>query len=228
MESGGEEIKSMGLKLPVLIGQSGPLNGLRWVISEVLIIGRDSGCDIVIPDRQVSRFHARLSIEGEKTLLEDLSSKNGTFLNNEQIKAPSLLNDGDMFSVAYIQQFAFLSSDATLPLEQIGSTRKDRWGKLYMDLRSRRVWVGDKEIDPPLSVPQFRVLQLLYSQPEQVVTRQELEVAVWGDEGAIGISEQALDALIRRLRERIASLDPDHHYLVTLRGHGVRLENPSQ
>jgi DNA-binding winged helix-turn-helix (wHTH) protein len=228
MESGGEEIKGMGFKQPVLIGQSGPLNGLRWVISEVLIIGRDSGCDIVIPDRQVSRFHARLSLEGEKTILEDLSSKNGTFLNNEQIKAPILLNDGDMFSVAYIQQFAFLSSDATLPLEQIGSTRKDRWGKLYMDMRSRRVWVGDKEIDPPLSVPQFRVLQLLYSQPGQVVSRQEMEVTVWGDEGAIGISEQALDALIRRLRERIANLDPDHHYLVTLRGHGVRLENPSQ
>ncbi len=228
MGSGGELLISAGLKQPVLIGQSGPLNGLRWVVSEVLIIGRDSGCDIVIPDRQVSRFHARLSLEGEKAILEDLSSKNGIFINNEQIKEPVTLNDGDLFSVAYIQQFVFLSSDATLPLEQVGSARKERWGKLYMDARSRRVWIGDKEIDPPLSVPQFRVLQILYSQPGQVVSRQELEVVVWGDEGAIGISEQALDALIRRLRERIASLDPDHQYLVTLRGHGVRLENPIQ
>jgi hypothetical protein len=228
MGTGGELLRGTGLKQPVLIGQTGPLNGLRWVVSEVLIIGRDSGCDIVIPDRQVSRFHARLSLEGDKAILEDLSSKNGIFINNEQIKGPVTLNDGDLFSVAYIQQFVFLSSDATLPLEQVGSARKDRWGKLYMDVRSRRVWVGDKEIDPPLSVPQFRVLQLLYSQPGQVVSRQELEVIVWGDEGAIGISEQALDALIRRLRERIASLDPDHQYLVTLRGHGVRLENPIQ
>lgn len=221
-------MNSTGGKQPVLIGQSGPLNGLRWVVSEVLIIGRDSGCDIVVPDRQVSRFHARLSVEGEKTILEDLSSKNGTFINNEPIKGSIPLSDGDIFSIAFIQQFAFLSSDATLPLEQVGSARKDRWGKLYMDVRSRRVWVGDREIDPPLSVPQFRLLQILYSQPSQVVTRQDLEVAVWGDEGAVGISEQALDALIRRLRERIASLDLEHQYLITLRGHGVRLENPPQ
>ncbi len=228
MTSGGEKMNSTGGKQPVLIGQSGPLNGLRWVVSEVLIIGRDSGCDIVVPDRQVSRFHARLSVEGEKTILEDLSSKNGTFINNEPIKGSIPLSDGDIFSIAFIQQFAFLSSDATLPLEQVGSARKDRWGKLYMDVRSRRVWVGDREIDPPLSVPQFRLLQILYSQPSQVVTRQDLEVAVWGDEGAVGISEQALDALIRRLRERIASLDLEHQYLITLRGHGVRLENPPQ
>jgi hypothetical protein len=228
MTSGGEKMNSTGGKLPVLIGQSGPLNGLRWVVSEVLIIGRDSGCDIVVPDRQVSRFHSRLSLEGEKTILEDLSSKNGTFINNEPIKGSVPLSDGDIFSIAFIQQFAFLSSDATLPLEQVGAARKDRWGKLYMDVRSRRVWVGDKEIDPPLSVPQFRLLQILYSQPSQVVTRQDLEVAVWGDEGAVGISEQALDALIRRLRERIASLDSVHQYLITLRGHGVRLENPPQ
>ncbi|HET90109.1 MAG TPA: response regulator transcription factor [Chloroflexi bacterium] len=31
--------------------------------------------------------------------------------------------------------------------------------------------------------------------------------------------------MVRRLRDRISALDPDHHYIVTVRGHGFRLEN---
>ena len=49
---------------------------------------------------------------------------------------------------------------------------------------------------------------------------------VWGEEDAIGVSEQALDALVRRLRDRLASIDPGHAYVVTVRGHGLRLDNP--
>jgi DNA-binding winged helix-turn-helix (wHTH) protein len=221
-------VKTVNNKQSLLVAQSGPLNGERWSIREVLVIGRDPTCTIVIPDRQVSRFHARISVEGDETILEDLGSKNGLFINDKQIVEPVKLQDGELFSVALVQQFAFLNSDATLPLEPISMQRKDRWGKIFMEVRSRRVWVGDKEIDPPLSVPQFRLLQILYNHPGQVVSRAELEVEVWGDEGAVGISEQALDALIRRLRERISALDPGHQYLVTLRGHGVRLDNPNQ
>ena len=41
---------------PILIGQSGPLNGERWEINRDLILGRDEACEVLIPDRQVSRF----------------------------------------------------------------------------------------------------------------------------------------------------------------------------
>jgi len=51
--------------------------------------------------------------------------------------------------------------------------------------------------------------------------------AVWGEENAVGVSEQALDALIRRLRDRLSSFDSEHSYIITVRGHGLRLENPS-
>lgn len=209
----------------LLIAQSGPLNGERWVLKDITVIGRDPGCSIVLVDRQVSRYHARVSIEGERVALEDLGSKNGTFLDNVQLTEPVMLHDGDIFSVALIQQFVYLSSDATLPLDLPVRVSKEKWGKLFVDTRSRRIWLGDKELDPPLSVPQFRLLQEVYNRPGQVVARQELEVAVWGDEGAVGISDQALDALIRRLRDRLAEIDPVHQYLVTIRGHGIRFEN---
>ena len=46
---------------PLLIAQGGPLKGQRWPLEKVLLIGREATCDVVIPDRMVSRFHARLA-----------------------------------------------------------------------------------------------------------------------------------------------------------------------
>jgi DNA-binding response OmpR family regulator len=93
-------------------------------------------------------------------------------------------------------------------------------------MRSRRVWVDDRLIDPPLSALQFHVLRVLYESQGQVVDRQQLVTNAWGEEQAVGVSDQALDALLRRLRDRIAAIDPEHPYIITVRGHGIRLENP--
>jgi DNA-binding response OmpR family regulator len=96
-----------------------------------------------------------------------------------------------------------------------------------MDQKSRRVWVNQQQLIPPLSAQQFKMLWLLYESKGQVITRPDLVTVVWGDDQAAGVSDQALDALIRRLRDRLASLDPTHQYIVTVRGHGIRLDNPS-
>jgi len=214
--------------LPVLIGQTGILNGLRWLINGELTIGRDVDCDVVIADRQVSRFHARLTSTQKGLLLEDLGSKNGTYLNGKLVSDPAYLEDGDIIAVALVQNFVFLSSDATMPMESGSMVGYDRIGLLRLDARSRRVWIGQQEILPPLSAPQFRLLQILYDQQGKVVARQDLITAVWGDEEAVGISEQAMDALVRRLRDRLSQFDPKHPYVITVRGHGLRLENPEE
>ncbi len=41
-----------------------------------------------------------------------------------------------------------------------------------------------------------------------------------------GVTDQAVDALIYRLRERLAELDPDRAFIVTVRGHGFRFAAP--
>jgi hypothetical protein len=211
-------------ELPVIIGQTGILNGLRWLINSPITVGRDSICEIVIPDRQVSRFHARLTPEENGVLLEDLGSKNGTYLNGKLLVDNAYLQDGDLVSVALVQNFFFLSSDATMPMDAHLSP-SDLAGRLRLDMRSRRVWIGNQEIIPPLSVPQFRLLQMLYDQQGKVVSRQDLISAVWNEDDAAGISEQAMDALVRRLRDRLFALDPTHEYIITVRGHGLRLDN---
>ncbi len=107
-----------------------------------------------------------------------------------------------------------------LPLGGEGPVRGIR-----VDRAGRRVFVGGREVVPPLSPAQYRLLIALLDAQGQVVSREEIIRAVWPDEDIGGISEQALDALVRRLRERLAELDPQHEYIVTVRGHGFRLEN---
>lgn len=211
---------------PVLIAQKGPLNGQRWVIDKELVIGRDSACEVVIPDRQVSRFHARLAPTPIGAILEDLGSKNGTFCNGKLVTEILELQDSDMVQIAIAQHFAYLSSDATMPLESHIQGEASGEPRLTLETRSRRVWLNQQEVVPPLSVPQFSLLQALYDHPGQVLSRDELVDAIWGNEQAEGVSEQALDALIRRLRERLSQIDPSHNYIITLRGHGLRLDNP--
>ncbi len=79
---------------------------------------------------------------------------------------------------------------------------------------------------PPLSAQQFKLLWKLYESQGQVVSRADLVTVVWGEEQTAGVSDQALDALIRRLRDRLAVLDPGYQFINTVRGHGLRLENP--
>jgi DNA-binding winged helix-turn-helix (wHTH) protein len=212
---------------PLLVAQAGPLNGQRWSLRGEVIIGREATCDIVIADRQVSRQHARLSITTIGMIIEDLDSKNGTHRNGKPLDEPVLLEDGDVLQIALAQQFLYLSSDATLPLDAGGLPQPNtKTGLLYLEKRSRRVWIGKDEVLPPLSAAQFALLDKLYEQQGRVVTRADLIRTIWGDEQAVTVSEQALDALVRRLRDRLAEIDPDHQYIITVRGHGLRLDNP--
>ncbi len=208
--------------MPMLIVYEGELEGQRWVIErERVVIGRGSACDVVLPERQVSRRHARIDQTPQGYVLRDLGSKNHTYVNGQEIGSePFLLKDGDEIQIALCVKLGFIGADATLPLALDGPDKG-----LRMDAAARKVFVGGHEIVPPLSPAQYRLLELLMAQEGQVVSRDEIVEYVWGEDEALGVSEQAIDALVRRLRERIAAIDPDHAYIVTVRGHGFRLEN---
>ncbi len=210
-------------EVPMLVAYEGKLAGQRWLMEgDSLLIGRSSDCDIILPERQVSRHHARIvrTPDGQY-LLYDLGSKNGTYVNGEEVREePWALKDGDEIQIALCVKLGFVGADATVPLEVEGPAKG-----LRVDRAARRVLVGGQELIPPLSPAQYRLLITLLDAGGKVVTRDEIVAAVWGEEAAAGITEQAIDALVRRLRERLASLDPDHNYIVTVRGHGFRLEN---
>jgi DNA-binding response OmpR family regulator len=211
---------------PVLIAQAGKLQGHTWNIDQdKILIGRGIDCDIVIPDRQVSRHHAIIRRTEEGYILEDLGSKNGTHLNGSPVHGDILLQDGDVIQVALVLHLAFVGTEATVPL---AITREGKpKGSLQMDPQAHRVTIKNVEVEPPLSPPQYRLLELLYMNPDRVVSRDEIAQYVWPGTMGIGVSNQAIDALVRRVRDRLGDVDPKHAYIVTVRGHGFRLDNPS-
>jgi pSer/pThr/pTyr-binding forkhead associated (FHA) protein len=217
----------MGDEIPILVAQGGPLNGQRWSLRKKTIIGRENTCAITIPERQVSRQHASLTPSRNGIELEDLGSKNGTHCNGKPLQEKTLLQDGDVIQIALVQSFVFMSSDATLPLDsEEPSLLMQTSTLLRLEKRSRRVWVGNQEIIPPLSLSQYKLLEMLYDHQNQLVSRNDLIEFIWGEKQAILVSDQALDALVRRLRERINEIGYSHDYIATVRGPGLRLDNP--
>ena len=63
------------------------------------IIGRLPWATVTIQSLQVSRRHAQIVVDDERTILEDLGSKNGTRLNGRPVYRPSTLSDGDKISL---------------------------------------------------------------------------------------------------------------------------------
>lgn len=59
------------------------------------VLGRDPAAEVFLDDTAVSRRHARITVHGSKATLEDLGSKNGTFLGGKPVTAPAVLRDTD-------------------------------------------------------------------------------------------------------------------------------------
>ncbi len=192
----------------------------QFSLGEVTHIGRDRENEVVLDDRQVSRRHAVVRHTADGYVLEDLDSKNGTWLGGKRVTQPVLLQDGDEVIIAARYKLHFVAADATAPIVFEGRG-------LRLDPQTMTVYVNGQALHPPLSGPQYELLAMLYAAAGHVVPRERIVGQVWPDEEGYGVSEEAVDALVRRLRVRLAELDPSHNYIVTVRGYGFRLDNPA-
>ncbi|MEO5367260.1 MAG: FHA domain-containing protein [Magnetococcus sp. WYHC-3] len=80
---------------------------------EVLLVGRGSECQLIIPDYAISRVHARLLLRQQRWHLEDCGSTNGTGLNGNLLRQgmpPHPLEDGDDIRIGRYE-FTFLTPD---------------------------------------------------------------------------------------------------------------------
>ena len=86
--------------MPELILRSGKRAGRRVALPPGdVVIGRDEGCHIRLTSSDVSRQHCRLRCDQDHVLVADLGSRNGTFINETRLNAPSTLNPGDLLRI---------------------------------------------------------------------------------------------------------------------------------
>lgn len=192
----------------------------RWLLTQaVTTIGRAEDNGIVVDDRWVSRYHAQVRREEGRYVVVDQDSKNGTIVNGQRITGPTPLADGDQVQVAPLIKLTFVDYGSTAPLP--GEARP---AGLALDRDKRQVWVQGRLLAPPLSYVQFALLALLDDQSGRVYSRDEIIAALWPEDSAEGISDEAIDALVRRIRLRLRELDPDREYIATVRGYGFKLQ----
>jgi pSer/pThr/pTyr-binding forkhead associated (FHA) protein len=68
-----------------------------------LTVGRDPASEVHLEDKTISVHHARLSYHHGQWWVEDLSSTNGTYLNEEPVIAPMVLTAGDLLRFGQVE-----------------------------------------------------------------------------------------------------------------------------
>ena len=66
------------------------------LVDRVVVFGRNTDADIQVLAPEISRCHARLLIEADRSVIEDLGSKNGTTLNGRDLTDAHELAPGDV------------------------------------------------------------------------------------------------------------------------------------
>ncbi|MCC7335121.1 MAG: SpoIIE family protein phosphatase [Pirellulaceae bacterium] len=97
---------------------SGPGFGKRSDIAHLeTVLGRHPDCHVIIEVGAVSRQHAKIHRVDDEFELEDLGSRNGTFLNGQLITAHTKLHDGDLIRICDVE-FSFHREDESIGLLQ--------------------------------------------------------------------------------------------------------------
>jgi len=85
---------------PKLILLNGDKAGSAVILTEEILIGRSERCQVRPMMPEVSRLHCKIRLEGNKVLLEDLGSLNGTTVGGNKICSETEIKDGDIIGIA--------------------------------------------------------------------------------------------------------------------------------
>ena len=105
------------------------------------IVGRDEEASVPINSLSISRRHARLSVRPEGATVEDLASKNGSFVNGQRITRPTPLSSGD----------AIVFGDVAATFELLSSRLSTETGVVLTDViaHARRARPGGPDATRP-------------------------------------------------------------------------------
>jgi diguanylate cyclase (GGDEF)-like protein len=227
-----------------LVVLSGSSVGRMFRVEEAaLVIGRGSGVEVRLLDDGISRRHARVERQADRFFVEDLESKNGTFVNGERV-ARHLLADGDKIQVGESTFIKFTLQD------QLDSSFQRRlyeaalcdgltkiFNRKYFLDRLRGELAFATRHAAPLSLVMFdvdhfkrindqhghlagdRVLVALARAVERIIRHEDVFARWGGEEFAVicrGIDLVAAHAFAERVRRIVAAAAIEHE--------GVRLD----
>jgi len=128
----------------------GPAAGAVFELhGERTVMGRHPNCHVVLENGAVSRHHAQILESHGSYFLEDLRSRNGTYLNDEQLDGRAELNDGDEIRVCDIVMLFEMHGSATIPAPLLAGGQTSQTGE-----RGTREHVPthERELSPDHSV----------------------------------------------------------------------------
>ncbi|MEM7273248.1 MAG: FHA domain-containing protein [Actinomycetota bacterium] len=191
----------------------------RWDIAASTIVGRGGEAGIVLAVEALSRHHLLLEPRPNGWYAADLGSRNGTHRNGTALGSePVQLHDGDLLVLAGSLTLRFRDPMATPLAPRIG-----RLHGVWIDPGGGDVWVDARRLEPALTARQYRLIERLYRADGDVVTRPDLVAAVWDDVDAEGVTDEALTALLKRTRKRLAEIETGPPAIEIIRHRGVRL-----
>ena len=97
---------------------NGEMAGKNFLVDRPLLtIGRGFESDVIINDASISRRHAQIVRQANGDYVQDLASRNGTKVNEELLKAPRLLRQGDIVCLGNIRlEYTLVQESETSPL----------------------------------------------------------------------------------------------------------------
>jgi serine phosphatase RsbU (regulator of sigma subunit)/pSer/pThr/pTyr-binding forkhead associated (FHA) protein len=129
-----------------LTATNGPQAGKRYELTKTdSILGRHPDCDVVIDVGAVSRYHCKIVKDEETFSIEDLNSRNGTFVNDEVIEGNQVLEHGvnirvcDVFFLFQEHEESSSSEDSSFRAVMVDDESSDTGSSTIMsklDVRS--------------------------------------------------------------------------------------------
>jgi DNA-binding winged helix-turn-helix (wHTH) protein len=164
---------------------------------EVTTLGRSDVCAVAIPLPIISRIHARIELQGDRYLLFDAGSANGTFVNGKRVEQGYQLSTGDEIALGLRGVvLQFIDPEETRVIEERISVPA-----LVIDDSAHTVAVHGVFVQ--LSPLEYSLLRHLAHNAGTVCTREDCFMTVWGYPYDHATCEDALNACVTKLRRNL-------------------------
>lgn len=160
-----------------------------------------------------------------KNVLSEIESILSPY-ETKQLRLITKNNASDEKSLAFLEKIGLVANKKiTIPLfeEFLNSFPQQEKEHISINLDNNELYKGTDPLSSKLSRSEFLLLSFLLKNPDRVCEKNELIKAIWKDSKTQeGVTDQALDQIIYRLRKKIEDDPNNPTHIQTVKGRGVR------